>query len=525
MGQADSDGDRLGDPCDPDRDGDRHANDDPDCAPDDPRIHPGAAETTCNGVDNDCDRLLDEGYVAEECPTGRPGACSKGMTSCSAGVVSCVPPAAVDERCDGLDNNCDGRTDESFYEMQVDWQPARGVSVVVKGLDVPCSAGVGSCKREGRYVCAASGTDVVCNAVAGLPALEYCDGQDNDCDNQTDEGFDVSTVCFDGRGECRREGRKQCRADGLGTSCNARAGAPGLEICDRKDNDCDGQTDEEVCFNSGGFMFVKGNAGRSCRQTCTELGWSYDPGGSGSWALDAANCQQIQRHFAPAASYSSALDCWAGCSQRSGRNEVQQCKIFGGPDSSWPDRILFCSCGISVPEVCDRKDNDLDGQTDEERACVHAGPRSFGGYDWYDGRPGASCNEVCASAGQRNIAAGSGGWAVEQANCATLGAAFAPGLPLRREPCQAGCNVYNSAQVISCERLSSADWAWADRRVFCSCATPVPETCDGRDNDLDGSTDEEVCIAAGPRDLGGFRWYQGRAGATCNQVCGATGLS
>ena len=51
-GQKDLDGDQLGDVCDGDRDGDGTPNDG-DCAPDDPAIHPAAADP-CDGVDQDC---------------------------------------------------------------------------------------------------------------------------------------------------------------------------------------------------------------------------------------------------------------------------------------------------------------------------------------------------------------------------------------------------------------------------------------------------------------------------------------
>ena len=56
-----------------------------------------------------------------------------------------------------------------------------------------------------------------------------------------------------GVGECARTGQFVCKADGIGTECNATPGTPTTEICDNKDNDCDGQTDEgSVCGIAGG---------------------------------------------------------------------------------------------------------------------------------------------------------------------------------------------------------------------------------------------------------------------------------
>jgi hypothetical protein len=81
---------------------------------------------------------------------------------------------------------------------------------------------------------------------------ETCDSLDNNCNGQTDEGFNVGQSCTVGVGECARTGQFVCKADGSGTQCNAVAGTPTTEICDGKDNDCDGQTDEgNVCGIAG----------------------------------------------------------------------------------------------------------------------------------------------------------------------------------------------------------------------------------------------------------------------------------
>jgi hypothetical protein len=49
-------------------------------------------------------------------------------------------------------------------------------------------------------------------------------------------------------GECARTGQFVCNQDGTGTECNATPGTPTAEICDGKDNNCNGQTDEgNVC--------------------------------------------------------------------------------------------------------------------------------------------------------------------------------------------------------------------------------------------------------------------------------------
>jgi len=121
--QIDSDLDGLGDPCDPDRDGDGAANED-DCWPDDPERVPGAGgDATCDGLDDDCDGALDEDFVEEACVTDAVGVCADGRTECFNGVPDCVQlvqPSA--EECDDLDNDCDGHTDEN--DGQGDCAPA-----------------------------------------------------------------------------------------------------------------------------------------------------------------------------------------------------------------------------------------------------------------------------------------------------------------------------------------------------------------------------------------------------------------
>lgn len=80
-------------------------------------------------------------------------------------------------------------------------------------------------------------------AVAGVgevgPSIEVCDGRDNDCNGQIDEGLGQTTC---GLGECAHT-IDNCIA-GRPQTCDPFEGAK-TEICDGLDNNCDGTVDED----------------------------------------------------------------------------------------------------------------------------------------------------------------------------------------------------------------------------------------------------------------------------------------
>ena len=312
-----------------------YTSDSTDCDDSDAGVYPGAAEV-CDGVDQDCDGVVDEGT---ECFDDDGDGYTENDGDCNDGDASINPGAT--EVCDGVDEDCDGVIDndtdcydddgDGYTEDDGDCDDGdAGLNLddVDGDGDTSCdgdcddndpAANLADADGDGFDSCSGDCDDGEVTVYPG--AAEICDGLDNDCDPSTDELADL-----DGDGFTLCDG--DCDDDDFDINPDAE------EICDGIDNDCDPSTDELFDNDLDGYTICDGD--------CDDDDFDSNPG-----AVEI--CDGFDN------------DCDGALpadEQDVDQDGMMEC------DGDCDDNDVWTYDG--APEQCDQIDNDCDGLVDED---------------------------------------------------------------------------------------------------------------------------------------------------------------
>ncbi|MEZ4268904.1 MAG: hypothetical protein R3F39_21315 [Myxococcota bacterium] len=225
---------------------------------------PAGISAVCTPVDGTCEcngLAVSDGASTTCHATNGLGRCPGQRTCLEAGLSDCDAPAAVAETCNNLDDNCDGTTDNPVGAQCCDDNDDNcddnnactadtcegaagckhanvdGKSGVICYTGEEVTRGVGACS-DGVVGCS-QGTSIGCVDQV-QPSAEMCNGQDDDCDGETDEG--TNALCFP----------YMCGATACATTCSQASDCFAGYYCDLTDANNNGNSAECVLRQASG---------------------------------------------------------------------------------------------------------------------------------------------------------------------------------------------------------------------------------------------------------------------------------
>ena len=382
-----------------DADGDGYSAEE-DCNDSDASVFPGTEEI-CDGIDNNCDGVADEGVltayyadsdgdgfgsmlVMEEACELPVGYVANG-SDCDDEDATVYP--AAEEVCDGVDNDCDGSEDEDlgdFFYADVDGDGYGDLNNTTQSCELPAGYSLSSDDCDDQ------------NSAIHPAAEEVCDGLDNNCNAIIDDDVVSGAPEWfrdtdgDGFGDPEMVSEACAQPEGFvadDRDCddiNSDVYPGAAEYCNGVDDDCDGSTDEDDALDTLTW-YLDGDGDGAGDQTQTTQACTQPLG----YLSDASDCDDNDDDVYPGApencngvdddcdgsideessdlgvfyadldgdGYGDASNTVTACAQPSGY-------VLNQSDCDDEDATVY----PAGEEVCDGVDNDCDGAVDEQTA-------------------------------------------------------------------------------------------------------------------------------------------------------------